>query len=68
MTCDKATSLFPEIVYEDVHAALEWLTRAFGFTKGEVVAGPNGSIAHSEMHFGDVTIMPKADAEALELA
>jgi hypothetical protein len=60
MTRDKTTSLFPEIIYDNAHAALEWLTRAFGFTKGEVIAGPNGRIAHSEMHYGDVTIMPKS--------
>lgn len=60
MTHDKMTSLFPEIIYDDAHAALDWLTRAFGFAKGEVIDGPNGSIAHSEMHYGDVTIMPKS--------
>lgn len=52
--------LFPEIIYDDAYAALGWLARAFGFVQGEVIGGPNGSIAHSEMHYGDVTIMPKS--------
>lgn len=53
-------NIFPEIVYDDAYAALDWLARAFGFAKGEVIDGPDGSIAHSEMHYGDVTIMPKS--------
>jgi hypothetical protein len=27
MTRDKTTSLFPEIIYDNAHAALEWLPR-----------------------------------------
>ena len=53
-------NIFPEIVYDDAPAALNWLAQAFGFVKGEVIDGPDGSIAHSEMHFGPVTIMPKS--------
>jgi uncharacterized glyoxalase superfamily protein PhnB len=53
-------NIFPEIVYEDAPAALEWLARAFGFTKGEVIEGPDGTIAHAEMHVGFGTIMPKS--------
>lgn len=53
-------NLFPEIIYDDPHAALEWLARAFGFAEGEVIEGPNGTIVHAEMHYGQVTIMPKS--------
>ena len=53
-------NIFPELVYDDCPAALEWLSRAFGFVKGEVIEGPNGTIAHAEMHLGVGTIMPKS--------
>ncbi len=53
-------NIFPELVYDDAPAALEWLSRAFGFVKGEVIDGPNGTIAHAEMHLGSGTIMPKS--------
>jgi len=53
-------NIFPELVYDDAPAALEWLSRAFGFVKGEVIKGPNGTIAHAEMHLGAGTIMPKS--------
>ncbi len=53
-------NIFPELVYDDAAAALEWLGRAFGFIKGEVIDGPNGTIAHAEMHLGAGTIMPKS--------
>jgi uncharacterized glyoxalase superfamily protein PhnB len=49
----------PEIVYDDAPAALAWLAWAFGFSKGEVIEGPDGTIAHAEMHLGPGTIMPK---------
>jgi len=57
---DNAPNIFPEIVYDDAPAALEWLADAFGFVKGEVIYGPNGTIAHAEMHLGAGTIMPKS--------
>jgi uncharacterized glyoxalase superfamily protein PhnB len=57
---DTAPNIFPEIVYDDAPAALEWLACAFGFVKGEVVEGPDGTIAHAEMHLGPGTIMPKS--------
>lgn len=53
-------NIFPEIVYDDAPAALEWLARAFGFVLGEVIPGPDGTIAHAEMHYGAGTIMPKS--------
>ncbi len=53
-------NIYPEIVYEDAPAALEWLARVFGFELGEVVEGPNGIVAHAEMHLGPGTIMPKS--------
>jgi uncharacterized glyoxalase superfamily protein PhnB len=59
-TRDTLPNIFPEIVYDDAPAALEWLAHAFGFVKGEVIEGPDGTIAHAEMHLGPGTIMPKS--------
>ena len=55
-------NIFPEIIYDDAPAALEWLARAFGFELGEVIEGPDGTIAHAEMHYGAGTVMPKSAA------
>jgi len=59
-------NIFPEIVYRDAPAALEWLAQAFGFTLGDVIKGPNGTIAHAEMHYGAGTIMPQSPLEESE--
>ena len=60
------SSIFPEIVYDDAPAALEWLTRAFGFVAGEVIEGPDGTIAHAELHYGAGAVMPKSRHEGVE--
>jgi uncharacterized glyoxalase superfamily protein PhnB len=57
---DSVPNIFPELVYDDAPAALEWLARVFGFVRGEVIEGPDGTIAHAEMHLGPGTIMPKS--------
>lgn len=49
--------LFPSLFYDDAPAAIEWLAKAFGFRKRLVVPGPNGTIAHSEMTYGEAVIM-----------
>ena len=43
--------------YEDAGAALDWLEQAFGFERSSVHEGPNGSIAHAELRFGDSMVM-----------
>jgi uncharacterized glyoxalase superfamily protein PhnB len=43
--------------YDDASAALSWLERAFGFERYLVHEGPDGTIAHAEMRFGDGMIM-----------
>jgi uncharacterized glyoxalase superfamily protein PhnB len=53
-------NIFPELIYDDAPAALEWLARAFGFVLGEVIQAADGKIAHAEMHYGPGTIMLKS--------
>jgi uncharacterized glyoxalase superfamily protein PhnB len=57
---DRLPNIFPEIVYDDAAAAVEWLARAFGFTLGELIPGPGETIAHAELHYGPGTIMVKS--------
>jgi len=51
----KAT-VVPILVYEDVGAALEFLTRAFGF-KERLRAEYGGAISHAQMDVGECSIM-----------
>ncbi len=53
-------TIFPCLYYNDAPAAIEWLARAFGFTKQLVVPGENGKIVHAEMSFGAGVIMPRS--------
>lgn len=50
-------SIFPELRYRDISAALAWLPKAFGFETTLKVPGPNETIVHAEMRFGGGVIM-----------
>lgn len=59
-------NICPTLSYDDAPAAIEWLCRAFGFSKRLVVPGPDGGIRHSELSLGGGVIMvssarPKED-------
>jgi PhnB protein len=49
----------PMIAYEDVAAALDWLTKAFGFREreGTRLTSGDGRITHAEMELEDGVIM-----------
>src|SRR5215469_3171131 len=49
-------TLSASVYYRDPWAALEWLEKAFGFERAMVITGQDGSLAHSEMRFGDSAI------------
>jgi uncharacterized glyoxalase superfamily protein PhnB len=51
------TTVISCLRYRDAPAAIEWLCRAFGFEKRLVVPNPDGTIAHSELSFGNGMIM-----------
>jgi uncharacterized glyoxalase superfamily protein PhnB len=55
----KATraTVVPAMRYRDAPAAIEWLCKAFGFEKHLVVPGPDNSIAHAQLSFGNGMIM-----------
>ena len=50
-------TLSSAVFYADPRAALDWLERAFGFTRGMVITTADGDIAHSETRLGDGYIM-----------
>ena len=45
------------LTYDDAPAALDWLQEAFGFERSAVHEGPDGTIAHAELTYGDGMIM-----------
>jgi PhnB protein len=52
-------SITPYLYYEDVAAAMAWLSKAFGFKRlGRPMKGPDGRITHAAMKLGaDVVMM-----------
>jgi uncharacterized glyoxalase superfamily protein PhnB len=45
--------IYPVLKYDDAHAAIDFLERAFGFERGQVHEGDGGKIVHAELSFGD---------------
>jgi uncharacterized glyoxalase superfamily protein PhnB len=57
----------PMISYEDGVAALDWLTRAFGFVERERWTDADGRLTHGELAIGDGVVMlasPTAEYES----
>jgi uncharacterized glyoxalase superfamily protein PhnB len=55
---DHATAtIVPALRYRDANAAIDWLCRAFGFTRHAVYEDTTGGIAHAELTFGNGMIM-----------
>jgi len=58
------------VFYQDPHAAIDWLVKAFGFELRLKVEGDNGAVAYSELGFGEglvsvgsaVVVDPKREA------
>lgn len=51
------SDIHPSLTYDDAPAAIEWLCRAFGFTRRFVVPGPDGRVEHSELSLGTGVVM-----------
>jgi uncharacterized glyoxalase superfamily protein PhnB len=63
-----AQNVFPMLSYEDGIAALEWLTRVFGFREvpGSRVIMPDGVLGHAQMETGGGLIMLATATEGYE--
>jgi uncharacterized glyoxalase superfamily protein PhnB len=46
-------SIHPVLTYDDAHAAIDFLERAFGFERVAVHEGDDGKVVHAELRFGE---------------
>jgi uncharacterized glyoxalase superfamily protein PhnB len=51
------------LYYEDAHAAIDWLCRAFGFEVRLKIEGDDGAIHHSELVCGEGLIMVSSSVD-----
>jgi len=56
-------TIYPVLKYEDAHAAMDFLERAFGVERGPVHEGENGGVAHAELTFGEEFVMLGSTSE-----
>ena len=54
---DQPPNAFPFTRFADADAALEWLSRAFGFEEVETVRDDEGAIQHAEVSLGPGIVM-----------
>jgi uncharacterized glyoxalase superfamily protein PhnB len=52
-----ATSVIPVMRYRDLPAAIDWLSRSFGFEKHRVTVDRNGGVLFAQLTFGTAMIM-----------
>jgi uncharacterized glyoxalase superfamily protein PhnB/predicted enzyme related to lactoylglutathione lyase len=52
-------TLLPHVIYQDVAAAIAWLSEAFGFSEHYRYGEPDGPISGAQMHLGNAWIMLK---------
>jgi len=50
-------NVYPSMRYRDARAAIEWLERAFGVERQVVYDGPDETVAHAELRYGDGVVM-----------
>ena len=53
-------SIYPVLRYEDAHAAIDFLERAFGFERQSVHDGDDGKVVHAELRLGEAFVMPSS--------
>jgi uncharacterized glyoxalase superfamily protein PhnB len=49
--------------YRDAPAAIEWLSKAFGFEAALVVDSPGGDVAHAELKLGEDRVMLGSESD-----
>lgn len=57
MSLQSKGNIIPGMRYRDAPAAIEWLCRAFGFSRHLVVPDDDGGIAHAQLVLGNGMIM-----------
>jgi len=61
-----SANIFPFITYEDAPAAIDWLCRAFGLERLQVVPGEGGEIVHAELRLGPGVVMVSSATPSTE--
>ena len=56
-TQTQTPNFFPFTRYADANGAIEWLSRAFGFSERVVYRGADGTVHHAEMSLGPGIVM-----------
>ena len=51
------STIIPCLRYHDAHAAIEWLCKAFGFTRQAVYDDDQGGVAHAQLTYGNGMLM-----------
>lgn len=51
------SSIIPCLRYRDVHGAIEWLCKAFGFSRHAVYENEQGGVEHAQLTWGNGMIM-----------
>jgi uncharacterized glyoxalase superfamily protein PhnB len=54
---ENGPSISPVLRYRDAAAALDWLEKAFGFTRAADYRDDDGNVVHAEMAFGNGMVM-----------
>jgi uncharacterized glyoxalase superfamily protein PhnB len=54
---DEYPAVIPMVAYENGAAAMDWLSRAFGFRERARMLGDDGKLSHGEMEAGEGLIM-----------
>jgi uncharacterized glyoxalase superfamily protein PhnB len=52
-----APAVYPNLLYADADAAIEWLERTLGFERREVHRDGDGNVVHAEIALGGTTLM-----------
>ena len=52
-----SSNVIPTLRYKDANAAIEFLTKAFGFEEHQVVRGENDVVQHAELVFREGMVM-----------
>jgi uncharacterized glyoxalase superfamily protein PhnB len=51
------STIIPCLRYRDARAAIEWLCKAFGFTKQAVYENEQGGVEHAQLTYGNGMVM-----------
>jgi uncharacterized glyoxalase superfamily protein PhnB len=56
-------TIYPVLTYDDAHAAIDFLEKAFGCERQAVHEGENGGVSHAELRCGSVFVMLSSTSE-----